>query len=124
MSGENSLTSITVPANADLSAGQYCFVTVNSSGKVALTGDGGQADGILQNDPDAADRAATVAIAGVSYIKAGSGGLTAGDQVASGANGVGITAGSADYVMGKALETGAENALVPMIFQPNAKLAG
>lgn len=81
MSTEVNVECITVPANADLSTKQFYFVQVNSSGKAAVmaatslamhvTADGNRPDGVLYNDPDAADKAATVAVCGVVKVIAG-----------------------------------------------------
>ena len=68
MAYEGSQTTITLPASADLSASQYCFVAVNTSGQVELAGSAANAVGILQNAPDASGKAATVLIMGVSKI--------------------------------------------------------
>ena len=68
MAYSESTTTISLPASADLSASQYCFVTINTSGQVELTGSAGNAIGILQNTPDAAGRAAEVLIAGRKQV--------------------------------------------------------
>lgn len=124
MAYEEALTKISVPAGADLSASQYCFVTVDSNGKVVLTGDGAKADGVLQDDPDTSTETACVAIAGVTKMKAGAA-VTAGDSIASDSTGRGITAATTgDVVMGKAL-TGASgaNALFSLLLQISAEPA-
>jgi len=110
------------PANADLSASQYCFVSVNSSGKVAVTGDGLSADGILQNDPAAADREAAVAIGGRSKVKLG-GTVAAGDDVGSDSTGRAVTAATGDVILGKCVEGGAVNNIGSIIFQPRGDAA-
>jgi hypothetical protein len=81
----------TLEASADLSANRYQFVTVNSSGQVAVAAAGDPAIGVLQNKPAAAGRSATVRVLGVSKVKAGAA-LTKGDQVASNASGKAVTA--------------------------------
>jgi hypothetical protein len=114
---ENGLD-ISLPANTDLSAAQYKFVTVNSSGKIALTGLGEEPDGILQNAPAAADRPGRVRVAGVSKLDLG-GSVTAGNAVVADTNGEGVAAGSADaYRAGKALETGVSGDVIPVLLKP------
>jgi hypothetical protein len=63
---EQSLQTISAPANADLSTKQYYGVTVNSSGKIAVAGATAPPIGVLQNDPAAANLGATVGFSGVS----------------------------------------------------------
>lgn len=60
---------ITFPASGDLSAKQYCFVTLDSNGQVAACGANGKAIGILQNKPDAQGEAARVRVLGTSKLK-------------------------------------------------------
>ena len=67
MAFEGSKLTITLPAASDLSAKQYRFVTVDGDGKLALSGDDGNAIGVLQNKPEA-DEAGVVAITGLSLI--------------------------------------------------------
>ena len=52
MAYEQTLRTIGAPASADLSASQFCFMTVNASGQLALPSAGGDADGILQDKPN------------------------------------------------------------------------
>jgi len=106
MAVENLGKCVTLPAAADLSSYQYRFIKVDSSGYAALCGDGQDADGVLQNDPGAAGRAA--------------GTCTAGGDAASDANGRAVNAASGDYIKGVFLEsaTGAGQ-IIKMIFQPS-----
>lgn len=104
MAYENHLENITMVAGADLSALQYRFVTMASDGQIDPTGTGLGADGVLQNDPAAAGRAATVAISGVSKVEAG-GAITKGANVSSDSTGRAITATSGHRVLGVAQET-------------------
>lgn len=112
---------VSIPANADLSSYQYCFVSINSSGYVAVTGDGLEADGILQDDPAAQGRPAQVMVgAGISKIKV-AGVVTKGDNVASDSAGRATTAVSGDRIMGVALETSTTaNQIIAMLFKPGA----
>ena len=91
MATEESLKVISLQSAADFSTtGQYRFGVVNSSGQVALASNGGRVDGVIQGNPDAADRAVGVGISGVSLIELG-GTLTAGDDIQSGASGVAVS---------------------------------
>lgn len=105
MAYEENLDCITLEAGADLSAKQYFFVTqAAGDGQVDPTGDGALANGVLQNKPDAAGKAATVAVRGVSKVSA-AGVITRGDIVSSDANGEANTIASGDYPLGRALES-------------------
>lgn len=117
-------TDITLEAGADLSAKQYFFVTLASDGQIDPTGDGANADGVLQNDPDAAGKPATVRICGVSKVVAGAA-ITKGDAVASGSAGKAKTAASTNRVLGRALQTStADGQIIAVLLklggEPNA----
>ena len=105
MAYEEKVDPISIPANADLSASQYCLGTVNSSGKLAIVGAGLSADGILQDKPAAADRPASVGCTPgrISKMRAGAA-ITAGDSLTPDSTGRGVTATSGDVVAAKALE--------------------
>lgn len=118
MAYEDPGKNITREAASDLSASQYCFVDLNNAGRVALVADGGQAIGVLQNDPDALGRAACVMISGITKVKVG-GALTAGDDVASDSSGRAVTPATGDRILGRVLETAtAANQIVAMLLQP------
>ena len=110
---------ITMEAGADLSAKQYHFVILASDGQIDGVGTAGlRADGVLQNDPSAAGRSATVAIGGVTKIVAG-GVVTRGQLVASKNDGRAQTAATGNIVLGRALETSAADGdIIAMIFDP------
>jgi len=93
----------TFEAGGDLSAGQFKFVALAADGQVDLCGDGAQAIGVLYNEPDAAGKAATVVMTGKTIVEAGAS-VTAGDSVASDADGNCVTAATDDVIMGYALE--------------------
>lgn len=67
---QSNLVCITRVAGADLTNAQYLAVKLNSTGQVVLAGAGEKALGILQNNPGAG-QAATVAVGGVSKMRAG-----------------------------------------------------
>jgi hypothetical protein len=77
---------ITIPGlkvGADLSSKQYCAVKMASTANVivAVTASTDIAVGILQDAPDAANEAATVAALGVTVAIAGTSDLAAGETV-------------------------------------------
>lgn len=121
MANYDNQTCVTLEAGADLSAKQYFFVSVSADGQVDPTGDGADADGVLQNNPDAAGKAATVAVAGVVKVSCG-GVVTRGGPVASDGNGEAVSAASGDVILGTALDTGADGAVIRMIFNPRGTL--
>lgn len=99
MATENALTSVTLVAGADLSAGQYLGVKVDGSGNaIACSVNGEQAYGVLLNDP-ASGEEATVAISGITKAEAG-GAIAVGANVAVDADGQFITAATADIIVG------------------------
>lgn len=108
MAFESSLTCVTMPAAADLSAAQYKIVDVNSSRQMALVATkGAKTAGILQDKPAAAGRAGSMAIAGQSMVLLG-GTVAAGAEVISDANGAAIATDAADqYILGTCIVGGA-----------------
>lgn len=113
---------ISLPANTDLSSYQYCFVRTNSSGNLALAGDGEDADGVLQDDPAAAARPGSIALGGLTKVKAG-GTVTAGGYVASDSSGRAVDAVSGDYILGRAIEAATDaNTIISIIFSPGHAL--
>ena len=93
----------TIPASADLSANQFLFHVIDSSGELALAGAGDLAFA-LQNKPDAQGVGGAVRILGMTEYIAG-GVVTAGDLVATNAAGKGITALTTNRILGIALDT-------------------
>ena len=82
---------LSLPAAADLSGDQYNAIVIDSSGDAAIAGAGIAIAGLLQNKPDAAGKAASVQIDHVSKYVAGTGGVTAGDELETEAGGALIT---------------------------------
>lgn len=116
MAFKENQTSISLEASGDLSANQWYFVDVDTNGQAAVVGDGADAIGVLQNDPDTQGHAASVAIDGVSRVSCGAS-VTAGDDVSSDANGQAVTSASGDVVLGKALEdaSGADSIIAVLL---------
>jgi len=103
MSTKKGLTQVTYEAAGDLA--QFRFVSLDANGQVAQTGAGAQADGVVLNNPDAQGEAATIATynGGQSKVEAG-GALSAGDPVASDANGKAVAATTGDVINGTAVQ--------------------
>lgn len=117
MSSYDNKQCVTLEAGSDLSSSQFFFVSVSADGQIDATGDGLHADGVLQNDPDAAGDAAEVAIGGIVKVICG-GAVTRGGAVASDASGEAVDAASGDVILGTALETGTDGDIIRIIFQP------
>ena len=71
MATEQSLHTISLEADANLAASQYRAVVLSGDGQAALAGASVNILGILQDDPAAAGRAATIGIHGISIVEAG-----------------------------------------------------
>lgn len=114
---------ITMTAGQDLSSKQYQFVVLASDGQIDPAGTAGiLVDGVLQDKPSAAGRAAGVAIGRVTKVRAG-GVITKGDKISTKNDGKAQTAASGHVVLGRALETsGAEDDLIAMLFNPSYAL--
>lgn len=108
-------------AGADLSAEQYTFVKRTTNDRVIQAGAGEAAVGVLWNAPAAVDRAATVITGGQPHVYVGTGGLTAGDEVASDATGQAVTAVSTDVVVGIARVTAGAGELAQIDFLGEAQ---
>lgn len=124
MAVEQALDLLTLPANADLSAAQYKFVDLNSSGNLAVAADGGTAIGVLQNKPAAAARPGTFCKVGDRTKVLLGGTLTPGARVASGGTGGGraVAALSGERALGIIVQGGADGEIGSMIFSPEALL--
>lgn len=104
MAYESNLDCRTFEAGADLSAKQYHFMKLNASGQVvSCDAQGEEAKGVLQNDPDAAGKASTVAVGGITKMTAGAA-ITLNDAITTGADGRAETAATGDVVVGYARE--------------------
>lgn len=119
MAVENLGKCVTMPASGDHSANQYKFMKIDSNARAALCDDGADATGVLQNDPAAIDRAASVMIgAGRTKVVAG-GTVTTGNYVASDSSGRAVNAASGDYILGVAEETASvAGTMISILFQP------
>jgi len=122
MATQDNMLCVTLEAGADLSTKQFYFVSVAADGQIDPTGDGLDADGVLQDAPAAAGRAALVAIAGKVKVVCG-GVVTRGGPVASDASGTAVNPATGDIVLGTALETGAAGRIIEILFQPRGASA-
>jgi hypothetical protein len=117
MSYEQGLKCVGLVASADLSASQFCFVSFGSTG-LALPSAGGDADGVLQDKPNALGVIGEVAVAGISKVIVGSAGVTEGDLLQVESTGKVITAATTGHkIVGKALATGASGVVIPALIQ-------
>lgn len=98
----------TMVAGQDLSAKQFRFVSLAADGQVDPTGYGLESEGILQNDPDAAGKAASVATIEGDISMAEAGGVVrTGRDVMSDSVGRIIEANAGGRVQGVAMQTAA-----------------
>lgn len=111
--------SFTLVAGADLTAKQFHFVDVNSSGAAIVpTGAGARTVGVLQNKPDSGE-AATIVNSGIVMVVAGDD-VTRGANVQTDVAGKVIDAGSGDVLVGVALEAGASGEVIAVLLGSNA----
>lgn len=101
MATQTSLITLSFTAGADLSAAQYCFVSLDANGAVVLPSAGADCIGVLQNKPTSGQTAQVVMLNGSGRIKVKSGAsLTVGQKVQAFGTGAAIVAASGDYVLG------------------------
>lgn len=101
-----------IVAEADYSAAQHRFVSINSSGKAELTGAGARIDAVMENNPVADVAASLKGPGSVAKVEA-SASIALGADVASAADGKAVTAAAGNYIAGKALNVaGAAGELV------------
>lgn len=98
----------TLPAAADLSAHQFKFVKLNTSGQIAAIAAATDIPfGVLQDKPDAAGEPGLVTMLGITKLQ-GDADLAKGDQIGTSADGQADakTAGTdtTEYVVGQVLE--------------------
>lgn len=98
-------------AAADLRTKQFFIVKVTATSTVGLTTAAGEAAlGILQNKPNTNEVADVLAV-GVSKVKIGVGGLTAGTQYEAATDGTAIAVTTAKVGLGTVIVGGAQNEL-------------
>jgi hypothetical protein len=102
---EQAITSVNAKAAADLSSYQNRFVKISGVKTVNLcTTAGENADGVLENTPDALNAPAKVALDGLKWVMGGAA-VTAGDDVTNDSVGRGVTALAGQSVHGRAWTT-------------------
>lgn len=122
MATQDNMITVSLEAGQDLSAKQFCFVSVAADGQIDPTGAGLIAQGVLQDAPAAAGRAAEVAIAGKVKVVCGAA-VTRGGPVASTSTGTATNATTGNIILGTALETGASGRIIEILFQPRGAAA-
>lgn len=112
---------MTLPADGDNSAGQFCFATVDANGRADIAaGNSEVLVGIQQNKPAAIDRGTTIQINGVSKLKLG-GTVNEGDRLTSDANGAGVATTTATHTVGAiALSAGASGEYIDVQVVPGS----
>jgi hypothetical protein len=110
---------ITLPAATDLSAKQYFFVKVNSSGQAALCSAATDRPiGVLQNTPDSGEEAAIVVVGGTKVISSAAidEGALIGTNNAGKADGKTPGTDTTEYVVGTViLAAGADNEVLTAV---------
>ena len=117
MATQDNMLCVSLEAGADLSTKQFYFVSLASDGQIDPTGAGLIAQGVLQDAPAAAGRAALVAVAGKVKVVCGAA-VTRGGPVASTSTGTATNATTGNIILGTALETGASGRIIEILFQP------
>jgi hypothetical protein len=122
MAVENLAKTITYPVSQSMAAQQYRFMTLEADGQIHHSNDGGDAIGILQDDPAATDRAGCVMVGyGESKVEAG-GVCTLGHYAASDFLGRAVDCVSGDIILGWFSREAATAAgqIITVLFQKGA----
>lgn len=110
-------------ATSSLATSQFCFVKLDTSAQIVLAGNGNAAIGVVQDKPAANDPGLVCGPGSITKVQCG-GSISAGQQVQSDGSGKAVAAVTGSYVLGWALEAGANNGIATILFQPlGAKLA-
>ena len=92
---------VTFPAATDLSSYQYCFVNLETDGQVGMASADEAIIGVLQDDPDAENEAASVCVYGISklVVDGNASAIAPGDKLAADSAGKGVktTTNTDDY---------------------------
>lgn len=107
----------TYAAGADLTGAQFRFVKI-AADKIVLCGDGERAAGVLQNNPKEGE-AAIVGFSGITKVFVGAVDMLVDAEVATGANGLAITAATADNILGQLTEATTASHVGTMFIQYN-----
>lgn len=98
---------ISLPASADLSASQFCFVNLNASGQLALPSAGGRVVGVLETKPDAQGKVGSVRTLGPARVLA-AGSFDPGASLKADAAGKAVLASAGDILAGSAIAVALE----------------
>lgn len=111
-----SANDVTFKASGDLSSNQFYFMSLDADGKVEACGENGVSIGILQNKPDAEDKAARVRIGGTSKLKMNEA-VDEGEAITSTSTGLGEVVDATDEYFGAiALEAAtAQNDIIEVL---------
>jgi len=106
-------------ATASLATSQFCFVTLDANGQIVLPSAGAYCEGVLQDKPGAGDPGAVCYPGDITRVVVGTGGVTAGADVATDASGHAVAVTSGAYILGQALETQATSGnIATILYQP------
>lgn len=106
---------VSLDAAADLSAKQFLFMAIDSSGEIDIAaGQGLQVSGVLQDDPAAQGRPGALMISGVSKVISGDT-IVAGNLVTTGADGRAEVAAMGDIVAGEAWSDGVDGESISVL---------
>ena len=92
-----------IVAGADLTASRQRFCSIDATGRAVLTAAGARVDAALENNPDIGQAASLQGPGAVVKIEA-SAAIALGADVASAANGQGVTAVAGNYIAGRCVE--------------------
>lgn len=101
-------------AAVDLTDKQWYFGKIDTAGKIDLAGNGGVVAGIIY-EADVAAKPVTLYWGASGKVIVGTA-VTAGDQIASDANGKAKPALTTNFVVGIALESGAAGTIIEFMF--------
>jgi len=113
---------LSYPANSDLSAKQFYIGYLTTAGNVAVCNSATPVLGIIQDDPDTAGEACSIAVANVAkcYVNGSDTAIAIMDWIAPNDTGIGVkTTTDKDQVVGKALEAATgSGVLIPVQIIP------
>lgn len=101
-------------AGSDLSTKQFQFVSINSSGQLAITADAAAADGVLLDKPAAAGRVGAVATVPGQICRVLAGGTITNGDLLEVLSGKAVTK-SSGKVVGKALSAAVTGDVIPVL---------
>ena len=121
MASSKPILTDTFPVSADLSADQFLFVTLNSSGLIILpAAEGDLALGVLDDTPRAGTHG-TVVMAGIAKVIAGTS-ITPMQQLSADTTGKAIAADTGDTVVALALQAAASGDVFSVLLTPSGFL--